>query len=438
MNDILKKINELEKNRDIETYTEILEMLDKCLEEKLDKVVYKSLKDKRILINLELFKMELESIKEDDYKEIINKRGQLINLYKKAERELSSYEKKMEVKYKSIQELKTHKKIIKEYKTKSKDNISISEKVGLNILDISKSIEIFMKEKDVLTKVKNIGKETVIGSLSAAAIVGGIGLGLQYYMGLPLKLSTIVSALPVVAYVGLSSIIRNISSKTPFEQYQYQQSEEYKSLIEGYNKEHKEELEEFGLLLKEKADLDSEEDIIEMNEKIIAKLDELAKETSIDDIKKSYELQAFGLLKENKDYCEAIKDEYLDEKSDDKNRYEFYSKKLKKINVELYTRGNSFGEAVKMAGKSIYKNAKVLLIAKAILSAVFPNTFALNSVSSVLEPLAFAVINGIINIPTYCNKLKYKETDYEGRVKFKNKERIEEILGLKEPQRSFA
>jgi hypothetical protein len=100
--------------------------------------------------------------------------------------------------------------------------------------------------------------------------------------------------------------------------------------------------------------------------------------------------------------------------------------------MEIFKRGNSIKEAIQNAGKNIINNAKVMLVAKAILACVAPGTFGINSARSILEPLAFAVINGIIDIPTYQNKLKFLETEYEGMVKVKNKERIEEIIAQKQ------
>lgn len=434
MNDeLLLKISELEKENSVHSYNKIIEIINKQLCEDITLEYKKILEYKRTLANINILTIKLANLDDKDYKEIINLRGKLIKLYKKAVVQAIGKEEKMAMKHNCLEELKKHKEIIKEYKTDDSIKISIPQKVGLNILEISKSIEIFMKEKDILTKFKNIGKDTILGTTNAALLIGGITLAIQLYTGVPLSLSSLVSSLPVLAYIGLSSIIKNLSTKTEFEQYEYYQSMEYKSLVEAFNKKNKKNIEELAALIKDKENLNNNEDKIILNEKIIKKIDTLADSTEIKGVKNTLLLQALSCFRENKEFCEEIKDAFLEEKNDNKEKYNLYKKKLLEINLEIFKRENSLEEAVKAFGKNVITSTEILLITKAILACSFPAIFPINGLNSILEPLAFALINGIIDIPTYRNKLKYKETEYEGKVKLKDKERIEQIIGQQKP-----
>ena len=79
------------------------------------------------------------------------------------------------------------------------------------------------------------------GTTSAGLIMIALGLSMQTFMGVPFTLSNLVHASPAVAYIGLSSIIRNLSNKTAFEQYQYQHSDEFKAIVQEFQDSHKEE-----------------------------------------------------------------------------------------------------------------------------------------------------------------------------------------------------
>ena len=131
---------------------------------------------------------------------------------------------------------------------------------------------------------------------------------------------------------------------------------------------------------------------------------------------------------------EKIKDDYLEERYDDKERYKENNKRLAKINLEIFKRGNSIKDAVKDAGKSIVSGTAIMVAAKAILAIVAPGTFSLTDFRSLLIPFMFLVINGIIDIPTYVNKLKYRETDYEGKVSVHELERIKKIIEIKKQE----
>lgn len=428
--EFLNQLDSLDKIDNLESCAQLLETIDEY-SKKVSSEEKEFLETKKIEVNIRIITLKINQLTVSASKEEINLRGKLVKLYKKLEKKQKNLDKKNEIRYKGLEELRLQKEAIKKYKS-SNTKIPITEKLGLNILQIAKSVEVFVKEKDIIQKAKNIVKETASGVSGVAVTMGAIGLGLQALVGMPLTLSTFISAFPVAAYIGLASIIRNLSSKTPFEQYQYQQSEEYQNLVKKFYEENKDLILSIAKIVKEKESVTSVEAKITVNENFIAKIDEIIAIADIKGVRDVFALQALSSLRENKELCEQIKDEYLDEKNDDKEKYKLYCEKLRKINFEIFKRANSINDAIINSGKFIVKNTAVMAAAKAILSCIIPGYFPLTLSETILEPFAFSVINGLIDIPTYRNKLKYKETEYKGKIKAKNKKRIEEILEMKE------
>lgn len=441
--ELTKELLALQKQNTKESWTKAIELIKNRQLEENTKEDKKALK--RLLSSAEIGKVkaEIASLDESNYKEELNLRGKLISLYKKLERKASTQEEKYKVRHEVIEELKKHKAIIKKMYKDKDTKISIPENVALKVKDISDTISIFMKEKDVLEKLKNILKDSVKGVAGVAALAAGLALATAALTGTTFSLASLASLTPVIAYVGLTNIISNLSTKTAFEQYEYQQSDEFKALIKAFTEKHKAEIEEIANIIKQKEASKQPEDKIVMNDSLVEKYDELSGQTKTDALASVYNLQAYSCLQESKELCELIKDEYLEGKNTDKEKYKAANKKLMNINLELWKRGNSLKEAVKNAGKNFVVSSKAILLARAIISAIAPgSSLAITNLKSVVESLLFVGVNSAVNIPTYQNKLKYKKTDYEGKVELENKARIEEILEKKrennEPKLSYA
>lgn len=431
-NEVFTKLEALENINTIDSCNEAIELIDKYLKKENEDTY--AFEYKRIELNIKLVQLKINDLGTKPTKEEINLRGKLVKLYKQLEKKEVDSNRQLEIRYKGLEELKLHKEAIKKYKSGNKDKISIPEKLGLTILDISKSIEVFLEKRDVITKVKNVTRDTASGTLSVAVITAISGVLFHHFFSSTFTLLNVIKSLPIVAYIGLASIIRNLSSDTPFQQYQYFQSDEYKDLVNKFNEENKELIDAIAKITKEKDSEPNNEKKIAINENLIEKIDELVKKTNIRGVKDAFMLQALTSLRENKELCEQIKEAYLEEENDDKEKYDLYSKKLRKINYELFVRGNSIKDALIDSGKGVVKNTAVMSLAKAIMSCIAPDVFPLSVNETLLEPFIFALINGLIDIPTYKNKLKYQETEYKGKVKLKNKKRIEEILEIQKQE----
>ena len=427
---IKEEINQLLQDESETSYQRIIELVNQSTE--LDK--YKKVKNQA---EIKLLEIEISKLDETDKKNIIHLTGKLIKLYKKQMSLEATEQAKLSARYKVLELQKRQKELTREYKNSNKD-LPISEKVALTVQDIANTIKVFVNEKDLLTKVKNIGVETLRGTVETTAFMAIIALISPLFGGVGFSMSLLAKALPVASYVGLTSIIRNTLSKTQFQQFQHYQSDEYKEYIKQFKEENKTVLAEFNSLLKEKSSCETTDEKITINEALISKLDEIASKVKDDGLRRTYKLQAYGFLKENKKLCQEEIDKYLDELSNDKEKYKKYQEKMAKINIESFKRGNSLGEAIKQAGKEAGLSLSVTIIAKAIMTLIEPGgTYSIKGIQSFVIPLFLALTNGVSSAISYSNKLKYMETEEEKEIKAKDKNKFDKLFGGYKLQASY-
>lgn len=427
---IKEEINQLLQDESETSYQRIIELVNQSTEQ--DK--YKKIKNQA---EIKLLEIEISKLDETDKKNNIHLTGKLIKLYKKQMSLEATEQAKLSARYKVLELQKRQKELTREYKNSNKD-LPISEKVALTVQDIANTIKVFVNEKDLLTKVKNIGVETLRGTVETTAFMAIIALISPLFGGVGFSMSMLAKALPVASYVGLTSIIRNTLSKTQFQQFQHYQSDEYKEYIKQFKEENKTVLAEFNSLLKEKSSCETTDEKIAINESLISKLDEIASKVKDDGLRRTYKLQAYGFLKENKKLCQEEIDKYLDELSNDKEKYKKYQEKMAKINIESFKRGNSLGEAIKQAGKEAGLSLSVTIIAKAIMTLIEPGgTYSIKGIQSFVIPLFLALTNGVSSAISYSNKLKYMETEEEKEIKAKDKNKFDKLFGGYKLQASY-
>ena len=427
---IKEEINQLLQDESETSYQRIIELVNQSTEQ--DK--YKKIKNQA---EIKLLEIEISKLDETDKKNIIHLTGKLIKLYKKQMSLEATEQAKLSARYKVLELQKRQKELTREYKNSNKD-LPISEKVALTVQDIANTIKVFVNEKDLLTKVKNIGVETLRGTVETTAFMAIIALISPLFGGVGFSMSLLAKALPVASYVGLTSIIRNTLSKTQFQQFQHYQSDEYKEYIKQFKEENKTVLAEFNSLLKEKSSCETTDEKITINEALISKLDEIASKVKDDGLRRTYKLQAYGFLKENKKLCQEEIDKYLDELSNDKEKYKKYQEKMAKINIESFKRGNSLGEAIKQAGKEAGLSLSVTIIAKAIMTLIEPGgSYSIKGIQSFIIPLFLALTNGVSSAISYSNKLKYMETEEEKEIKAKDKNKFDKLFGGYKLQASY-
>lgn len=427
---IKEEINQLLQDENETSYQRIIDLVNQSTEQ--DK--YKKIKNQA---EIKLLEIEISKLDGTDKKNIIHLTGKLIKLYKKQMSLEATEQAKLAARYKVLELQKRQKELTKDYKNSNKE-LPISEKVALTVQDIANTIKVFVNEKDLLTKVKNIGIETLRGTIETTAFMAIISLISPLFGGVGFSMSMLAKALPVASYVGLTSVIRNTLSKTQFQQFQYYQSDEYKEYMKQFKEENKTVLAEFNSLLKEKSSCETTDEKMTINESLISKLDEIASKVKDDGLRRTYKLQAYGFLRENKELCQTEIDKYLDELSNDKEKYKKYQAKMAKINIETFKRGNSLGEAIKQAGKEAGLSLSVTIIAKAIMTLIEPGgSYSIKGIQSFIVPLFLALTNGVSSAISYSNKLKYMETEEEKEIKAKDKNKFDKLFGGYKLQASY-
>lgn len=427
---IREEINQLLQDDNETSYQRIIELVNSSSEQEK----YKKVKNQA---EIKLLEIEITRLDENDKKNMIHLTGKLIKLYKKQMSLEVKEQDKLSARYKILELQRRQKELTKEYKNSNKD-LPISETLALTVQDIANTIKVFINEKDLLTKVKNIGIETLRGTIETTAFMAIISLISPLFGGVGFSISMLAKALPVASYVGLTSIIRNTLSKTQFQQFQYYQSDEYKEYMKQFKEENKTVIAEFNSLLKEKDSCETSDEKIAINESLISKLDEIAAKVKDDGLRRTYKLQAYGFLRENKELCQTEINKYLDEISNDKDKYKKYQDKLAKINIESFKRGNSLSEAIKQAGKEAGLSLSVTIIAKAIMTLIEPGgSYSIKGIQSFIIPLFLALTNGVSSVISYSNKLKYLETEEEKEIKAKDKNKFDELFHGYKKQASY-
>ena len=438
--ELFKKLSNLLKveNKSPSVYNDILKTVKELEGTSLNDEEKKKVKLYKCDALIGIVQAKLDLTKKEDYENRINLGGRLINLYKEKEKVATDVNVKLEARLKSVEELKNQRATLRTYKGDRRVNLPISKKLGLTIKDISNTTELFMREKDVIVKTKNAVKSTVIGVAGAATIALAAAGITSLVLKQPFNWKVLMTVAPTAAYIGLSSLIRSAYSKTEFEMYQYMNSDEYKFLVQSFNEKHEKELKEIGMVLDGKIKIKDKESLIKVNSELMEKFRALINETDVEGLKDTFKLQILDLLRENKEICESIKEDYEEERNDDHKLYVENNKRLAKINREIFVLGNSIKEAFKFAKDSTIKSAKVILIAKALLTAIAPGYFSIGGLQGLASPIAISAVNNLIDIPTYQNKLKFKPSAYTGKVKMKEKQKIEEIIGANSQARAYA
>ncbi len=419
--EVIKELLDLDsrEEKDLQLYEEMSKLLKKIDRSALDEENKQIVEILKYNIAVGKKTLAIEAIPQNNYEELINQRGKLIDLYKKREKALIKKEHKLDNRYKMLEEMRKHREVLSNYKKDKTVKKSVAKKFALTVKQIANSIKIFMHEKDVVTKVKEFFQSTSIGLIGITATslaIAGIGHAL---FGIPITLQSIIASAPALAYVGLSGIVRALTTKTEFQQFQYYQTEEYKELVKQFEDENEELLQDIAKSLKERNAISDNKkyEQLQANDGIIEKYKELIKNAKLDGLKEGFRFQIYETLLDSKEICNDLKEDYEEERNDDKERYDEINKKLAKINRQIFVIGNSLEQALKTTKNSFIASTKVILVTKAILSAIAPEVFFTNGIKSFTEPIIINAINHAIQFPLYPNKIKFRKSGYTGKVK---------------------
>ena len=429
--DLNIKLKELESNNKYEDCIIVLDKINNLIKEELTK---EEDKDKRRILEKGL---KINQIKILENKLNLNP-SKNMELYYRGHliKELKEY-KKMAlsseingVRLRIDEETKKHKEVCKNIRVNKEEKIPISKKLGLKIKEISDTIHLFLSKHDIINKAKKVLKSTIMG--------GGVALGLEavmtYIMTGALSPATLIASLPVIGYIGISSIVRNMITKTNYQKFEYKASDEYKELIAKFPIEHKEEYDEIKKLLEEKQ---SSNNPILINNKLIEIYDKRKNNTNLEEYAKAFKLEKHNLLLENKELYENQIDAYLNDKVRlSKKEYQTLMKAKLKNDIAIFESDNALKEAVKVAEKNTVMDTAVLVAARTIANFIIPG-YKFTSISDLLVPLAYMAINNVLGIITYNGKIK--ETKYNNKkVKVNNKEKLMELAHTKKEENNLA
>lgn len=322
------------------------------------------------------------------------------------------------IKYLIEQELIKHKNLCKEIRTNKEDKITIDKSLGLKIQEISDAIRIFLSKHDVLNKIKNVGNSVVTGGAISIAIQSILSI----ISGQALTIPMLISELPVCAYIGISSIIRNMVTKTSYQEYAYKHSDKYIELINKSKEEFKPYFESVASLIQEKQDKKNISEIVEINNQIIAKYDQARNNSKVEELSDALKLEKHNLLLENKKIMEDEIEKYVNNKKTiSVTEYQTLNKYYLQNNINLFESENAIKEGAKEGIKNLGMNAAILLAARVIASAIVPG-YKINDINSLLYALGIVSINDLIGIINYNGKLT--NTKYNGqKIMFNNQEK---------------
>jgi hypothetical protein len=417
-----KQLNKAEEENNYSEVVRLIEEIRSLMKEEIDKTTLDN--DRKLLdkgYKLYTIKLYENKIKlETEKNKIFYLRGKLIQSLKDYKKVATKGEQNI-LRYKLENELKLHKELSKDIRVTNKDKIKISERLGLKIKEISSTISIFLSKHDVINKLKNTLKSTAFGGVFTLAIEAVLTL----VSGGVLSPALLVSSLPIMGYIGISSLIRNIITKTPYQKYSYKNSEEYQNLFKNVENDYKEEYEEIRRLISEKENAKNL-DIVKINKRIIELYDKVRNDTKVEELKEAFKLEKYNLLKENKSIYEEVIDKHLKDKVRlSKEEYQAIVKDNMKNDIAIFESENAIKEAGKEAVKKSGIDVVTLFIARLVASAAIPG-FAVKSVADLLIPLGFMLSNNLIGIIKYKNKIR--PTKYNNKkVKLNNKEKFESL-----------
>ena len=375
-------------------------------------------------MNREELKKRIEELGESNPEEVLKLRGKLIRNLQETIKQTNNNSLKMALKLELKNELEKHKEHIK--KMKNNKTYSLPKRVGLKVKEIASTIKLFMEKNDVINKAKAVISNTTASSI----VVGGITLGLSALTGAPISLSLLASLLPTVSYIGLSNILRQAITDTPYTS--LLKIDDNKDEIFAKAKEFGEKYilnnKEFLELLLQKSKEKDNNNLININEKLITKYREIITNAPNDKIKQSLSLELINVMHDLKDCLEKKKDNYIKDK-DKMTAGEFarVEKRYLQLCADIYKEENFIPDALKNALKNIKVSAATMYTARIFLSAFFPS-LAFDSIGDFFTPFIITVINNMTNMSEFKNKVKMVNSKYTDLlIKMNNPELFKEL-----------
>ena len=369
----------------------------------------------------------IKKLQEDiPLEEQINYRGELISAIKKEIKESNDQKEIVTLRLELYNELKKHKDMINELQ-KNKD-LPIPQRVGLKVKEIANTINLFKEKNDTTTKLKGAVKGTTISSLFAGAIT----VGLAALGEAPLTLATLATAIPVVCYCGLSSLVRMPFTQTNWTKMvkNLDASPEYKNKIISFMEEKVKNNQKLLELIKKKMNKPSEEELLKINNEMIEKYQQLINTAPVDELRRILTFEKINILNEQKKIYENIKKEYIKSKRDlTLPEFAELERKLVATDISIAADNTFLKDVLKQGGKDFTISAGTIVAARSILSNFFPG-YAISDLASLSVPVIFSLLGSISNMGNVKKKIELEKEDYNKLKNNINPEQLKEKYGL--------
>ena len=373
-------------------------------------------------------KKKLEELADTNLNETIYLRGKLIKILKAEIKESNDYRVQSALKLELKHELEQHKEIIK--KIGQDKTYSLPKRVGLKVKEIATTINLFINKSDIINKAKQVLTKTTTSSILATFIT----IGMNILTGGGVTLATITGLVPTFSYIGLSNVLKQMITDTPYQSLSKLDDNKDKIFHEAskFGKESILENKAFLDLLISKSNEHDNNKLILINEKLIVTYKDIIKKAPNDSIRQSLQIELINVMQDLKKCYETKKQNYIKDK-EDITALEFA--KLEKdylaLCADLTNVESFFADVSKIALKNISINTVTMYVARLILSSYFPN-LAFNNLKDVITPFFLTVMNNLSNIEEFKKNIKLKPSKYtDTLIKFNKPELFKEITNSK-------
>ncbi len=372
---------------------------------------------------------KIAELGDNNPEEVLELRGKLIKTLKETIASTKDYAVKTTLRLELKNELEKHKAHIK--KMQATKTYNLPKKVGLKVKEIATTIKLFTEKKDLINKAKAVVTNTAVSSV----VVGGITMGLNFLTGGTISLALLASLVPTMSYIGLSNVLRQAITDTPYTSLLKLDDQKEKVFTEAqqfgndYILNNKEFLE---LLLSKSKEKDNN-NLIAINENLITKYKEIIKNAPNEKIKQSLTLELINAMQDLKSCLEKKKRAYIKDKEQmSVLDYAKLEKRYLQLCADLYQEENFIPDATKNAFKNIKVSAATMYTARLVLSAFFPS-LAFDSLKDVVTPFIITVLNNMTNMGDFKNKVKLVNTKYTDLlIKMNKPELFKELRSNKE------
>ena len=372
----------------------------------------------------EEIKKKLEELADTNLNETIRLRGELIKILKDEIKKSNNPAVQSTLKLELKHELEQHKEIIK--KMGRDKTYSLPERVGLKVKEIATTINLFLNKSDIINKAKQV----LTGTVASSIVTTFLTIGINALTGGGVTLATITGLVPTFAYIGLSNVLRQMITKTPYQSL-VNLDENKDKIFEEASKFGKEcilENKQFLDLLVAKSNEHDNNKLILVNEKLIVAYKDIIKKAPNDNIRQSLQMELINVMQDLKKCYEKKKRNYVKDK-EEMTALEFA--KLEKdylaLCADLTNVESFFADASKFALKNIGINTVTMYVARLILSSCFPS-LAFNNLKDAITPFFLTVINNLTNMGEFKNHIKVKSSKYtDTLIKFNKPELFREL-----------